>query len=140
MLMSAGLPVSANAINKDVGVHTKVCLNVRLRVVSPARIAERTASPEIRLKLYHTSGLRGSHQHLIAEAPSGLPAEAIYSTIAFALVSLVPLTLGPSPLNYSNRGVNRDYDRAHEDVLSVTSRRSYSHLRLDGQTTFQGHV
>ena len=62
MLMSAGLPVSANAINKDVGVHTKVCLNVRLRVVSPARIAERTASPEIRLKLYHTSGLRGSHQ------------------------------------------------------------------------------
>ena len=74
--MSAGLPVSANAINsanatnKDVGVHTKVCLNVRHRVVSPARIAERTASPEIRLKLYHTSGLRGSHQHLIAEAPS----------------------------------------------------------------------
>ena len=59
--MSAGLPVSANAINsanatnKDVGVHTKVCLNVRHRVVSPARIAERTASPEIRLKLYHTS-------------------------------------------------------------------------------------
>ena len=45
-----------------VGVHTKVCLNVRHRVVSPARIAERTASPEIRLKLYHTSGLRGSHQ------------------------------------------------------------------------------
>ena len=69
MLMSAGLPVSANAINKDVGVHTEVCLNVRHRVVSPARIAERTASPEIRLKLYHTSGLRGSHQHLIAEAP-----------------------------------------------------------------------
>ena len=68
--MSAGLPVSANAINKDVGVHTKVCLNVRHRVVSPARIAERTASPEIRLKLYHTSGLRGSHQHLIAEAPA----------------------------------------------------------------------
>ena len=46
-----GLPVSANAINKDVGVHTKVSLNVRHRVVSPARIAERTASPEIRLKL-----------------------------------------------------------------------------------------
>ena len=44
-------PVSANAINKDVGVHAKVCLNVRHRVVSPARIAERTASPEIRLKL-----------------------------------------------------------------------------------------
>ena len=69
MLMSAGLPVSANAINKDVGVHTKVSLNVRHRVVSPARIAERTPSPEIGLKLQHTSGLRGSHQHLIAEAP-----------------------------------------------------------------------
>ena len=41
--MSAGLPVSANAINKDVGVHTKVSLNVRHRVASPARIAERTA-------------------------------------------------------------------------------------------------
>ena len=51
MLMSAGLPVSANAINKDVGVHTKVSLNVRHRVVSPARIAKRTASPEIRAKL-----------------------------------------------------------------------------------------
>ena len=51
MLMSAGLPVSANASNEDVGVHTKVSLNVRHRVVSPARIAERTASLEIRLKL-----------------------------------------------------------------------------------------
>ena len=53
MPMSAGLPVSANASNsnKDVGVHTKVSLNVKHRVVSPARIAERTASPEIRLKL-----------------------------------------------------------------------------------------
>ena len=51
MLMSAGLPVSANAINKDVGVHTKASLNVRHRVVSPTRIAERTASLEIRLKL-----------------------------------------------------------------------------------------
>ena len=36
MLVSAGLPVSANAINKDVGVHTKVSLNVRYRVVSPS--------------------------------------------------------------------------------------------------------
>ena len=53
MLVSAGLPVSANAINKDVGVHTKVSLNVRHRVVSPARIAERTASLEIRLKLLY---------------------------------------------------------------------------------------
>ena len=41
----------AHALSKDVGVHTKVSLNVRHRVVSPARIAERTASPEIRLKL-----------------------------------------------------------------------------------------
>ena len=40
-----------NAINKDVSVHTKVSLNVRHRVVSPAHIAERTASLEIRLKL-----------------------------------------------------------------------------------------
>ena len=70
MLVSTGLPVSANAI-KDVGVHTKVSLNVRHRVVSPTRIAERTASLEIRLKLWHTSGLRGSHQHLMAEAPCG---------------------------------------------------------------------
>ena len=36
MLMSAGLPVSVNAINKDAGVHTKVSLNVRHRVVSPS--------------------------------------------------------------------------------------------------------
>ena len=50
MLVSAGLPVSANAIN-DVSVHTKVSLNVRHRVVSPARIAESTACLEIRLKL-----------------------------------------------------------------------------------------
>ena len=61
-------------------MHTKVCLNVRHRVVSPARIAERTASPEIRLKLYHTSGLRGSHQHLIAEAPEGRPLEELEPT------------------------------------------------------------
>ena len=51
MLVSAGLPVSANAINEDVGVHTKASLNVKHRMVSPARIAERTASCEIRLKL-----------------------------------------------------------------------------------------
>ncbi len=51
MLVSVGLPVSANAINKDVGVHTKMPLNVRHRVVSPAGIAERTASLKIRLKL-----------------------------------------------------------------------------------------
>ena len=53
MLVSVGLRVPANAIasNKDVGVHTKMSLNVRHRVVSPACIAERTASLEIRLKL-----------------------------------------------------------------------------------------
>ena len=45
------LPVSANAINKDVGVHTKMSLNVRHHVVSAAGIAERTASLEIRLNL-----------------------------------------------------------------------------------------
>ena len=59
MLVSVGLPVSANAINKDVGVHTKMFLNVRHRVVSPTGIAERTASLETRLKLLHVSGLRG---------------------------------------------------------------------------------
>ena len=53
MLVLVGPGVSANAIatNEDVGVHTKMSLNVRNRVVSPARIAERTASLEIRLKL-----------------------------------------------------------------------------------------
>ncbi len=53
MLVSVGLGVSANAIaiNKDVGVHTEMSLNVRHRVVSPTGIAERTASLEIRLKL-----------------------------------------------------------------------------------------
>ena len=51
--MSVGLRVPANAIasNKDVGVHKKMSLNVSHRVVSPACIAERTASPEIRFKL-----------------------------------------------------------------------------------------
>ena len=61
MLVLAGPSVSANAIaiNKDVGVHTKMPLNVRTRVVSPTGIAERTASLEIRLKLQLASGLRG---------------------------------------------------------------------------------
>ncbi len=58
--LSAVLPPSSVAtpcLNANVswpacvGVHTKVSLNVRHRVVGPARIAERTASPEIRLKL-----------------------------------------------------------------------------------------
>ena len=46
MLVLAGPGVSANAIaiNKDVGAHTKMPLNVRNRVVSPTGIAERTAS------------------------------------------------------------------------------------------------
>ena len=53
MLVSVGLRVLAKAIgsNKDVGVPTKMSLNVRHCVVSPACIAERTASLEIRLKL-----------------------------------------------------------------------------------------
>ena len=61
MLVLVGPRVSANAIaiNKDVGVHTKMPLNVRTRVVSPTGIAERTASLEIRLKLQLASGLRG---------------------------------------------------------------------------------
>ena len=51
MLVLVGPGVSANAIaiNEDVGVHTKMPLNVRNRVVSPTGIAERTASLEIRL-------------------------------------------------------------------------------------------
>ena len=61
MLVLVGSGVSANAIaiNEDVGVHTKMPLNVRNRVVSPTGIAERTASLEIRLKLQLASGLRG---------------------------------------------------------------------------------
>ena len=61
MLVLVGPGVSANAIatNEDVGVHTKMPLNVRNRVVSPTGIAERTASLEIRLKLQLASGLRG---------------------------------------------------------------------------------
>ena len=51
-----------------VGMHTKMSLNVRHRVVSPAGIDERTAPLEIRLKLQHANGLRGGRQHLAAEA------------------------------------------------------------------------
>ena len=53
MLVSVGLRVPTNAIayNDDVGVPTKMSLNVRHRVASPAGIAERAASLEIRLKL-----------------------------------------------------------------------------------------
>ena len=55
MLVSVGLRVPRNTIvsNKyDVSVHTQIFLNVRhRRVISPAVIAERTASLEIRLKL-----------------------------------------------------------------------------------------
>ena len=64
MLVLVGPGVSANAIainaiaiNKDVGVHMKMPLNVRNRVVSPTGIAERTASLEIRLKLQLASAL-----------------------------------------------------------------------------------
>ena len=61
MLVLVGPGVSANAIafNEDVGVHTKMPLNVRNRVVSPTGTAERTASLEIRPKLQLASGLRG---------------------------------------------------------------------------------
>ena len=55
--MSVGLPVSPNAINKDVGVNTKISLNVSHRLVSLAGIAERTASLKFKLKLYHIHGL-----------------------------------------------------------------------------------
>ena len=52
MLVSVSLRVPTNAIAyNDVGVPTKMSLNVKHRVVSPAGIAERTASFEIRLKL-----------------------------------------------------------------------------------------
>ena len=44
MLVGPGVSANAIAINKDVGVHTKMPLNVRNRVVSPTGIAERTAS------------------------------------------------------------------------------------------------
>ena len=49
MLVSVGLRVLANAItsNKDIAVHTKMSLNVSHCVVSPAGIAERTASHKI---------------------------------------------------------------------------------------------
>ena len=53
MLVSVGLRVPADAIvsNKDIGVPTKTPVNVRHRVVSPACIAEKTASVEIRFTL-----------------------------------------------------------------------------------------
>ena len=54
MLVSVGLRVPRNTIvssKNDVGVHTQIFLNVKHRVISPAVIAERTASLEIRLKL-----------------------------------------------------------------------------------------
>ena len=96
MLVSAGLPVSANAINKDVSVHTKVSLNVRHRVVSPARVlalftvvmcTHPFAKKALTLHLARSEGheryficnlmhrkvLASSHQHLMAEAPLGQP-------------------------------------------------------------------
>ena len=55
-------------------MHTKVSLNVRHRVVSPASIAERTASLEMRLSKSGPNsstcaGYAAASQHLIAEAP-----------------------------------------------------------------------
>ena len=48
MLVSAGLPVSANAINKDVGVHTKVSLNVMHRVLCQ-NSAQPASTKELRI-------------------------------------------------------------------------------------------
>ena len=49
MLVSVGLrvPTSAIASNENIGVPTRMSLNVRHPVISPACIAERTASLEI---------------------------------------------------------------------------------------------
>ena len=69
MLVSVGLPASANTIKKDVGVNTKTSLNVSHRVVSPAGIAERTASLKFKLTLYHIHGLGLGCQQFMAEAP-----------------------------------------------------------------------
>ena len=70
MLVSVGLPASANTIKKDVGVNTKTSLNVSHRVVSPAGIAERTASLKFKLTLYHIHGLGLGCQQFMAEAPA----------------------------------------------------------------------
>ena len=53
MLVSIGLVCrrTPSHIINNIGVHTKMSLNVSHRVVSPAGIAGRTASLEIRLKL-----------------------------------------------------------------------------------------
>ena len=69
MLVSVGLPVSANAINKDVGAHTKMSLNVKHRVVSSAGIAERTASLESGSNSSTRAGYAAATNTLIAEAP-----------------------------------------------------------------------
>ena len=70
MLVSVGLPASANTIKKDVGVNTKTSLNVSHRVVSPAGTAERTASLKFKLTLYHIHGLGLGCQQFMAEAPA----------------------------------------------------------------------
>ena len=77
MLVSVGLPASANTIKKDVGVNTKTSLNVSHRVVSPAGIAERTASLKFKLTLYHIHGLGLGCQQFMAEAPPRSGASAI---------------------------------------------------------------
>ena len=81
MLMSAGLPVSANAINKDVGVHTKGCLRCLLLVMCTHPFAKKALTLHLArsegheryfgCNLMHRKVLASSHQHLIAEAPVG---------------------------------------------------------------------
>ena len=89
MLVLVGPGVSANAIviNKDVGVHTKMLLNVRNRVVNPTGIAERTASLEIRLELQLASGLRGGRIGerviLIPCSSRAIPCSVISNSLLF---------------------------------------------------------
>ena len=51
-------------------MNTKTSLNVSHRVVSPAGIAERTASLKFKLTLYHIHGLGLGCQQFMAEAPA----------------------------------------------------------------------
>ena len=90
MLVLVGPSVSANAIaiNKDVGVHTKMPLNVRTRVVSPTGIAERTASLEIRLKLQLASGLRGGRiGEFVILIPCSPISNSLFGHLKFPVIS-----------------------------------------------------
>ena len=90
MLVLAGPSVSVNAIatNKGVGVHTKMPLNVRTRVVSPIGIAERTASLEIRLKLQLASGLRGGRiGERVILIPCYFQSDSLFAYFKFPVIS-----------------------------------------------------